>query len=269
MVGTNREYRIGYGCVVLLFVLLSGCASNGDYRDPRDPLESYNRVMYRVNDTLDRGLIKPLARGYTAITPAPVNRGITNFFGNLADVTSAINNVLQFKLQRAASDVGRVVFNTTIGLLGFIDVASNMNLPKYGEDFGQTLGVWGFGPGPYIVLPLLGPSSTRDTVGVVVGWFTDPVRYVRKERIRYGLVALRLIDKRASLLGASRVMDEAALDPYQFMRDAYLQKRRHEVYDGNPPPEPFDDEFDDEFGEDFDDEFDQSIEQELNEESSH
>ena len=185
-----------------------------------------------------------------------------NFFDNLADVTSAINNVLQFKLQRAASDVGRVVFNNTIGLLGFIDVASNMNLPKYGEDFGQTLGVWGFGPGPYIVLPLLGPSSTRDTVGVVAGWFTDPVRYVRKERIRYGLVALRLIDKRANLLGASRVMDEAALDPYQFMRDAYLQKRRYEVYDGNPPPEPFDDEFDDEFGEDFDDEFDQSIKQE-------
>ncbi len=261
MVGTSRGCRRRYGCIALLLALLSGCASTGDYRDPRDPLEGYNRVMYQVNDTLDRALMKPLARGYNTITPAPLNRGISNFFGNLADVTSAINNLLQFKLQRAASDVGRVAFNTTIGLLGFIDVASNMNLPKYGEDFGQTLGVWGFGPGPYIVLPLLGPSSTRDTVGVVAGWFTDPVRYIRRNRLRYGLVALRLVDKRASLLGASRVMEEAALDPYQFMRDAYLQKRHHDVYDGNPPPEPFDEEFDEEFDESFD--------QELDEESSH
>ncbi len=236
----NNVFARSQGILILVIcVMLSGCATlNGDYRDPRDPLESYNRFMHEFNDNLDRAIIKPLARGYKAITPTPVDKGITNFFGNLADIGSAINNLLQFKLQRAGSDVGRVLVNSTLGLAGFLDVASNMNLEKYGEDFGQTLGAWGVGPGPYFVIPVLGPSTIRDTFGLVVDWYTDPVTYVEPDEWRYGLVALRGIDIRADLLSASKVVEEAALDPYEFTRDAYLQKRRNDVYDGNAPPEP-------------------------------
>ena len=217
---------------------LSGCATvDPEYRDPRDPLESYNRTMYKFNDGLDTAVLTPLAKGYQAITPTPVDRGITNFFNNLEDVGSAINNLLQFKLSRALSDVGRVVVNTTVGLLGFMDVASNMNLPKYGEDFGQTLGAWGFGSGPFIVLPVLGPSSGRDAIGTVVDWYTDPITYVDDDGVRWGLRGLNIVDTRADLLNASRVMEQAALDPYAFVRDAYLQKRLNDVHDGNPPLE--------------------------------
>ncbi|MES9856092.1 MAG: VacJ family lipoprotein [Sedimenticola sp.] len=230
--------RLQVVLVSSLFLLVTGCASTSGYQDPRDPIEGFNRAMYSFNDALDEALITPLAEGYQAITPAPVDRGISNFFGNLADVGSAINNLLQFKLKHAASDVGRVLVNSTVGILGFIDVASNMNMQKYGEDFGQTLGAWGAGPGPYIVLPILGPSSGRRVFGIVVDWYTDPVSYVTPNSRRNALVALRGIDKRADLLGASRVMEEAALDPYEFSRDAYLQKRRSDVYDGNPPLDP-------------------------------
>ncbi len=219
------------------FLLLSGCATTTDYRDPRDPIEGFNRAMYEFNETLDRALIKPLARGYKAVTPKPVDRGIANFFGNLADVGSSINNLLQFKLERAVSDIGRILVNSTLGILGFMDVASNMSLQKYGEDFGQTLGTWGVGPGPYIVLPLFGSSSGRDVFGLVADWYTDPVYYVTPNHWQNGLIVLRGLDRRAYLLGASKVLEEAALDPYAFRRDAYLQKRRNKIYDGEPPLE--------------------------------
>lgn len=216
-------------------VAISGCATGPD-ADPRDPLEPLNRAVHSFNnDLLDRALLEPLAKGYNYITPQPVNRGVTNFFDNLRDVRSAINNLLQFKIGRAFSDVGRVAINTTVGILGLMDVASNMNLPSYKEDFGQTLGVWGFNSGPFIVLPLFGPSSGRDTVGLVGDWFTDPVNYINDDPWRYRLTGLRIVDTRADLLGASRVVDEAALDPYAFIRDAYLQRRESLVHDGNPP----------------------------------
>jgi phospholipid-binding lipoprotein MlaA len=240
MKGERLLKQLKITLLTLLAVALSGCASTGDYQDPRDPAESFNRAMYSFNEGLDDVLMKPISKGYKAITPAPVDTGISNFFGNLADVGSAINNLLQFKLERAATDVGRVLVNSTIGLLGFIDVASNMNMQKYGEDFGQTMGAWGMDPGPYIVLPFFGPSSGRDTVGMVVDWYTDPVRYVKPNHWRNSLIGLRAIDTRADLLSASRVLEEAALDPYEFQRDAYLQKRRHDVYDGAPPPETTD-----------------------------
>lgn len=227
--------------LILLISVLSGCATTGEYADPRDPLETYNRSMHTFNEKVDDIVIKPLAKGYKKVTPAPVDKGVTNFFDNLADVGSAINNLLQFKLQHAANDVGRVMVNSTLGLGGLFDVASNMNLQKYGEDFGQTLGVWGSGPGPYIVLPLLGPSSGRDFAGQVVDWFTNPVSYLNSDGWRYGLTALDKLDTRADLLGASRVMEEAALDPYEFTKDLYLQKRRYDIHDGNPPPDPEDD----------------------------
>lgn len=235
----NKDLCRGLALLLAALLALSGCATIDDsYRDPRDPLESYNRAMHSFNDELDKAIIKPIAEGYRTITPKPVDRGITNFFTNLDDVTSAINNLLQFKLHRAASDVGRVLVNSTIGILGFFDVATNMDMPRYDEDFGQTMGAWGVGPGPYFVLPILGPSSIRDTFGLVADWYTDPVRYVKGDDWRYGLVGLRGIDTRADLLTASKVLDEAALDPYDFTRDAYLQKRRNDVYDDNPPPEP-------------------------------
>jgi len=240
MAGVNLGSKLRVLLVALLVSIMTGCASTGEYADSRDPAEGFNRAMYSFNDGLDRALIKPLAQGYKTITPAPVDKGISNFFGNLADVGSAINNLLQFKLERAASDVGRVLVNSTIGLLGFIDVASNMNMQKYGEDFGQTLGTWGAGPGPYIVLPVLGSSSGRDTVGLVVDWYTDPIRYIDDNSWRNSLIGLRAIDARADLLSASRILEEAALDPYEFSRDAYLQKRRNDIFDGSPPPEDAD-----------------------------
>ena len=214
-----------------MMALMVGCATTGE-RDPRDPLEGFNRGVYKFNDGLDRAVMTPLAKGYQAITPDPVDRGVTNFFGNLADVGSAVNNLLQLKLARAASDVGRVVVNTTIGIFGLFDVASHMKLEKYGEDFGQTLGYWGIGSGPYIVLPILGPSSLRDTVGLVGDWYLDPVTYVDDDEWRWGLRILKAIDKRADLLSATNVLEEAALDKYSFTRDAYLQRRANLVKDG-------------------------------------
>ncbi len=241
--------------VTVAFLLLSGCASTpSDYRDPRDPFESFNRAMTRFNDDFDRDIFKPVAQTYKSVTPTPVNRGITNFFGNLADVTSAANNLLQFKLIRAGSDVGRVVVNTTLGVLGFMDVASNLNLEIYREDFGQTLGYWGVGNGPYLVLPFLGPNSIRDTAGLWVDWtYLDPLAYLELGKWRYAFTAVNLVDKRADLLGIKDILAEAALDPYEFTRDAYLQKRLNAVYDGNPPEEDFD--FEDDFleEEDFED----------------
>ncbi len=229
-------YRLALVLILGTTLGLGGCAT-GDYRDPRDPLEPLNRVTYKFNDMLDRAVIKPLAQGYEYIMPAPANQGVTNFFNNVNDIRSALNNLLQLKVGRAFSDVGRVAINSTVGILGLIDVASNMNLPRYNEDFGQTLGVWGFGPGPFIVLPLLGPSSGRDTVGLVVDWYTDPITHINDDDWRYGLRGLDIIDTRADLLNASRVLEEASLDPYAFIRDAFLQRRRSLVYDGNPPDE--------------------------------
>ncbi len=221
--------------VAAAVVALTGCASTSSYNDPRDPIEGFNRVMFEFNDALDRVLLKPLAKGYRAVMPSPIDKGVTNFFSNLDDVGSAINNLLQFKLKRSASDVGRIVVNSTVGILGFIDVASNINLEKTGEDFGQTLGYWGVGHGPYIVLPILGPSGGRDIFGEAVDWITDPVTYVDPVEVKNTLIVLRAVDKRADLLGVSAVVEEAALDKYEFTRDAYIQKRDSDVHDGDLP----------------------------------
>ena len=232
--------------LIVLLPVLSGCATTSEFPDPRDPWEGFNRGMFTFNDDFDAAFAKPIARGYKAITPAPIDQGITNFFLNLADFNSAVNNLLQFKLERSANDFGRLAVNSTVGILGFIDVASNMNLPRHGEDFGQTLGVWGVEPGPYLVLPFLGPSSARDAVGLIPDWYIAPIRWIPvNDAVTWGMLALWFVDRRADLLGASKVLQMAALDPYEFIRDAYLQKRLYEVYNGNPPldSEPFD-EFD-------------------------
>lgn len=235
---TRLPRRVVGACV--LGALTAGCASNSTYRNPSDPWEPFNRVVFQFNEDFDTAFLKPIAKGYQAITPAPVDLGITHFFENVADVRNAVNNALQFKMTRAATSVGRILVNSTVGVLGFVDVASNLNMPKYTEDFGQTLGTWGLAPGPYIVLPFLGPSTGRDTLGLVGDWYTDPLTYVNDGEVAWGLKALRIIDRRADLLAASKVLEQAALDPYLFVRDAFLQRRRSDIYDGNPPAEPSD-----------------------------
>ena len=235
----SGKLRVARSATLLLAIgLLVGCASvPDDYRDPRDPWESYNRAVHKFNTEFDKAIFKPLAEAYRFVTPELVDKGVTNFFDNIRDFTSAVSNLLQFKLSRAATDVGRIVVNSTIGVVGLMDVASNMDLPSYKEDFGQTFGYWGIGPGPYFVVPILGPKTVRDTVSLVPDWYTKPTSYIDDTGVRIGLAILDGIDRRADLLAASEVLDEAALDPYSFTRDAYLQKRLNDVYDGNPPIE--------------------------------
>jgi phospholipid-binding lipoprotein MlaA len=231
-------YSFSRWSAIALLSVLAGCASVPDsYRDPRDPWEPYNRSMHQFNSDFDTAFFRPVAEGYKFIMPEPLNRGVTNFFNNMRDFTSAINNLLQLKLSRAVTDVGRIAINSTVGLLGFVDVATNLDLPSYKEDFGQTLGYWGVAPGPYFVLPVLGPSSVRDGIAIVPDWYTQPVALIDDANARWGLAVLFAVDKRADLLGASKLLDTAALDPYSFTRDAYFQRRRHDVYDGNPPRE--------------------------------
>ena len=227
---------------------LAGCATTiptNAGQNPADPWEGYNRRMFEFNDRVDRAVLKPVAQAYTDYLPRPVRDCFGNVFNNFSDVPTALNNLLQGKPAAAASDICRVVINSTVGLLGCFDVASRMGLQRNDEDFGQTLGWWGSGPGPYFVWPLLGPSSVRDSIGRVAGFYTDPVDYIDPVRLRNSLRGTRLVDTRAQLLPADRLVATAALDRYQFIRDAYLQRRNNLVYDGNPPRRYDDDEDED------------------------
>ncbi|MDX1604629.1 MAG: VacJ family lipoprotein [Candidatus Competibacterales bacterium] len=216
-------------------------------QDAYDPFEGFNRLMFGFNQRVDRYLLEPTARGYRAITPEPVDTGISNFFSNLGDVSVLVNDLLQFKFHQAAQDSSRLVFNTTFGLGGLIDVATPMGLPKHDEDFGQTLGYWGLGSGPYLILPLLGSSSGRDVWRWPVdSYLLDPLTAVDSGTVRASATTLDLIDTRADLLEAGSILEEAALDPYTFQREAYLQRRLSLVHDGNPPRPDFDFDFDDE-----------------------
>ncbi|MDJ0831872.1 MAG: VacJ family lipoprotein [Gammaproteobacteria bacterium] len=234
--------------LLLWLPLIGGCATLEGPPDPDDPFESYNRAMYKFNDSLDRVVLKPVAEGYVNVTPTPVRKGVTNFFSNLDDVVVVVNDVLQLKLVQAASDLTRFVVNSTLGIAGIFDVASPMGLRKHNEDFGQTLGRWGVGSGPYLVLPYFGPSSPRDGVGLYVDLSEIDPRFnqIDDNATRNTLVALNVVNTRAGLLNASSILDVAALDPYIFTRDAWKQRRQFLVYDGDPPEEEFDDEFDDE-----------------------
>jgi len=217
----------------LISLQLAGCASNGD---PRDPLEPMNRAIHDFNEGLDRMVMKPVAQGYQAVMPGFAETGVRNFFSNLGDVGILANDVLQFKLESSASDLMRLSVNSTFGLLGLLDIASEMGLHKHSEDFGQTLGRWGLGDGPYLVLPFFGASSFRDAAGLMVDLqYTDMLWYVDDIATRNQIWAVRAVSKRAELLEAKKAMDAAALDPYEFMRDFYLEYRRNQVYDGKPP----------------------------------
>jgi len=205
--------------------------------NPADPFEVYNRHMYEFNDRADLYVVRPVAEGYVKVVPEPVRDCVGNIFRNLGDLGNAVNNLLQGKPYEASSDICRVVINSTVGLLGCFDVATRMGLLRSNEDFGQTFGRWGIGPGPYFVLPLLGPSTIRDAIGRVGDTYTDPVSYIDSTTEAVATQSLRVIEVRAGLLQASRLLEGAALDKYQFVRDAYLQRRRNLVYDGNPPRE--------------------------------
>lgn len=222
----------------VLMTLLGGCATTGD---PRDPLEPMNRAIYSFNDSVDRAILKPVAEAYRAVLPSFVRTGVSNFFANINDVVIALNNLLQGKPVDAISDVGRIAFNTTVGVLGVFDVATELGVEKHNEDFGQTLGYWGVGDGPFLMLPLLGPSNLRDTAGRVVDFKLDPITYVDPSSDRNILWGSRVVSQRADLLDTSIILETAALDPYEFLRDAYLQRRRNLVHDGSPPPEKEDD----------------------------
>lgn len=212
--------------------LLAGCATSGN---PKDPIEGFNRAMYSVHDGIDTVILKPVATGYDTVLPDPVQAGVTNFFSNIGDLMISVNNLLQGKVGDAATDLSRVLVNTTVGIFGIFDVASSEGLTKHDEDFGQTFGRWGVSEGAYVFIPLLGPRTARDTVGVAVDLWADPVTHINDVSVRNSLLALRAVNTRANLLPADKVIEEAAIDKYSYIRDAYLQNRRNLVHDGNPP----------------------------------
>jgi len=213
---------------------VTGCATTAN--NPKDPYEGFNRAMFSVNEGIDV-VVKPVAQGYDTVTPRLVKAGIGNFFGNIADIWTALNNFLQGKGTQGVNDLGRVLVNTTFGIAGLFDVASEMGYEKHSEDFGQTLGVWGVGDGSYLFWPVLGPRTTRDTFGVAVDMYADPIPRIGDVPVRNTLMGLRFIDARAGLLPADKVVEQAAFDKYNYIRDAYLQNRRSVIYDGNPPAE--------------------------------
>ncbi len=221
----------------LLALMATACATQAN----KDPLEGLNRGVYKFNDIADKVVLKPVATVYKTVAPSPVRRGFNNFFNNLSSITTVLNDLLQLKFANAFTDSGRFIINSTFGLAGFIDLASMDKIPNHKEDFGQTLGHWGVGNGAYLVLPILGSSSLRDTTGFAFDTVTtDPLRYVHnigEVKLHNQLRAAQIIDKRTELLDAKDIVDNASLDPYAFTRDAYLQRRASDVQDGLVPRE--------------------------------
>lgn len=233
---------------LLLATLLTGCATTGGDTSPGlqanpDPLESVNRASFSFNESLDRYFMKPIAKGYARVTPQLVRSGVTNFFSNLAYLNVMVNSFLQGKIDDGLTDMTRFVFNSTIGIGGLVDVATPMGLEKHNEDTGQTLAVWGSQQGPYLYLPVFGPDTTRNLPNLATSYFLNPLTYV-SGTILLPVTALNVINKRANLLEATNIRDEAAVDSYTFTREAYLQKRYYLIHDGNPPLEGYDDIFD-------------------------
>ena len=221
---------LGAAALTAAVIFASGCAT-GPQASKDDPLEPMNRVVFKVNDTVDQYVAVPIAKGYQKVTPEPARTAVTNFFSNLADVGNFANNVLQGKGVAAAETLMRVAINSVFGIGGLIDIATPAGLPKHSQDFGLTLGVWGVPSGPYVVLPLFGPSSVRDGAGVYVGIRLDPTTYA-DPALRNSLYGANVLDVRANLLGATDLLSLAALDKYTFVRDAYLQRRRYLLGDG-------------------------------------
>jgi phospholipid-binding lipoprotein MlaA len=221
---------------------LTGCGTLNisTYTQKKDPFESFNRGIYAINDTLDRAVAKPVAQGYDSVVPSPVKSMVSNFFSNLDDVVVTANDLLQFKFKQAASDGSRVIFNSTFGLLGLFNVTDK--LEKHNEDFGQTLGYWGVPSGPYLMLPILGPSTIRDATGRYADSFVGVISNTKHVPTRNSAWVMDGLDARVGLLEQEKVLDDAVIDRYSFIRDAYLMRRQSRVYDGNPPRQKFDDE---------------------------
>ena len=247
-VSTRKKYKFLTQSLVvvtlLMYALVLVNVAGAQETNENDPLENYNRAMFEFNRTVDETVFKPIAKGYQAVTPDIVDQGVSNFFSNLGDFVVVANDLMQLKFEQAAQDSSRILLNSTFGLLGLFDVATPLGLPKHEEDFGQTLGYWGVGEGYYVVLPLLGPSTTRDIWRLPVDYVFYPVNYVDPTTDRFIMRGVELVDTRADLLQAERALGGAALDQYTFFREAYLQRRRSLVYDGNPPDELGDDIFD-------------------------
>ena len=217
-------------------LLLVGCAS-APTANPKDPWESMNRSVASFNDKLDDNVLKPVATGYRNVVPDLIQTGVRNVFNNFADMWSTVNNLLQLKPLNTAESLGRVIVNTVFGIYGIFDVATYIKLERHTEDFGQTLGYWGVPSGPYLVLPLFGPSTLRDGASLPVDFAVSPTQYIDDIPTRNQVFALRLVSKRAELLKSGNMLEQASIDKYSFTRDAYLQYRRSQIYDGNPPDE--------------------------------
>jgi phospholipid-binding lipoprotein MlaA len=222
-----------------LAALVAGCAAAPSRDDPFEPM---NRASYRVHEVVDGYVVKPVAQAYVDYTPKLVQRGVRNFFGNIDDFFSFINDVLQNKPDKAGNDLGRVITNTGFGLLGIIDIASEAGIPKGNEDFGQTFGYWGIPQGPYLFIPVLGPTTVRDGTGWIIRAYATPIGYIPDVSTRNILWGIGFIDARAAALQSESLLDQASLDRYTFIRRAYLQRRQYLVYDGAPPPPKEDDE---------------------------
>lgn len=214
-------------------VMLAGCAAT--IPNPIDPLEGLNRKVFAFNEKLDAYALKPVAEGYRFVTPLPARSNVGNFFGNFGDLWVGANNLMQGKGSEGLVDLGRFFVNSTIGILGFFDVASELGLEKHDEDFGQTLGRWGMVGGPYLVLPFFGPRTLRDAGGLVVDSVASPTYWVSEVPVRNALKGLQVVSDRSFLLGAERTLEEASIDKYAYLRDFYLQRRRSLIFDGNPP----------------------------------
>jgi phospholipid-binding lipoprotein MlaA len=218
-------------------LLLGGCASTA-HRVASDPLEPMNRGIYKFNDALDRAALKPAAKAYVKVTPSWFRTGVGNFFTNLSGPTTIVNQLLQGKIVAAGQDTLRLMINTTLGWGGVLDVASGARLPMHEEDSGQTLGRWGVPAGPYLMLPLVGPATLRDAPARIADEFLRPLHWYNRNNLRWSSLALSLLDTRARLLPLDKTLEET-YDRYGFLRDAYLQRRQYQVYDGNPPEETF------------------------------
>ena len=231
-------FRRAAAPLFLAAMVLSGCATvpADSGTDARDPIESFNRQVFEFNDVVDRAVLKPVAQAYEYLLPEPVRDCIGNIFSNFREPSNAVNNLLQGKPIDAVSDTCRFVVNSTVGLLGCFDVARQMGLEKHNEDFGQTLGRWGIGSGAYLVVPILGPSTVRDAIGIYGAEpYLDINFYIDNVRVRNAILGTRVVNQRAELLKTDDLISGAALDKYRFIRDGYLQRRRSLVYDGSPP----------------------------------
>jgi phospholipid-binding lipoprotein MlaA len=224
---------VGRALATALVVLVSGCAAAPSRDDPFEPM---NRVSYQVHEVVDGKIVKPFVQAYVDYTPKFVQTAIRNFFGNIDDMFSVVNDFLQWKLDKAGNDMGRVITNTGFGLLGMIDIASDAGIEKGNEDFGQTFGYWGLPQGPYLFIPVFGPTTVRDGSGWIIRGFTTPIGYIPDVPVRNTLWGIGGVDLRASALQAETLVGQAALDPYTFIRRAYLQRREYLVHDGKPPP---------------------------------